>query len=128
LAQVTSEMSTLDIRSANMRQLRDDLTAQLKAEAAKAMPIIRARLAKLAEVETEENAKMLQKINLIEIETIQRVHTDQELNKNSYAKGEFKKTTAEDLVFPDDGHPWMDELDKYQVKVNSCPQNVRRMM
>lgn len=86
------------------------------------------RLKELAQTETDDNFKMLQKLNLVEVETIQRLHADKNLDKKTYTKGEFAATNSDQLIFPDDGHPWIDELDKYQVKVNSCPQNIRRKM
>jgi hypothetical protein len=86
------------------------------------------RMKELASQESEENFKIVQKLNLIEVETIQRIHTDLSLDPNSYSRGRFKEAGVDDMVFPDDGHPWMDELDKYQVQVNSCPQNLRRRM
>lgn len=89
---------------------------------------IKERVKELAQTETNENFKMLQKLNLIEVETIQRVHIDQGADKKAYTKGENVKAGANDLVFEDDGHPWIDELDKYQVQTNSCPQNLRRRM
>jgi hypothetical protein len=89
---------------------------------------VKERVKELAQVETNENFKMLQKLNLIEVETIQRVHIDQGADKKAYTKGAVVKAGPNDLVFRDDGHPWIDELDKYQVQTNSCPQNLRRRM
>lgn len=89
---------------------------------------LKSRMKQLAEIENEENFKMIQKLNLIEIETIQRIHADQELDRSLFKKGQFAQASKDDLVFPDDGHPWIDEVDKFQVKVNSCPQNIRRKM
>jgi hypothetical protein len=89
---------------------------------------LKSRMKLLAENEVEENFKMVQKLNLIEVETIQRIHADQELAKDSFKKGQFKQASTDELVFPDDGHPWIDELDKYEVRVNSCPENIRRKM
>ena len=86
------------------------------------------RVQELADLENEQNFKMLQKINLIEVETIQRLHADKNLDKNSFRQGQFAKVGPDQLVFPDDGHPWVDELDKYQVQSNSCPQDIRRKM
>ncbi len=95
---------------------------------AKAQMALKNRMKALAQVESTENFKMVQKLNLIEVETIQRIHADMKLNPDAYSKGKFAQTDSDQLVFPDDGHPWVDELDKYQVKVNSCPQNIRRKM
>jgi hypothetical protein len=86
------------------------------------------RLATLARAENDANYKILQKLNLIEVEAIERMHADLQNDKNKYSHGEFAKTTSDDLVFPDEGDLWIDELDNYQVRVNSCPQNIRRQM
>ncbi len=96
---------------------------QTRAEAA-----MNSRMKVLAQVESTENFKMVQKLNLIEVETIQRIHADMKMNPNSFSKGQFAQVDKDQMIFPDDGHPWVDELDKYQVKVNSCPQNIRRKM
>lgn len=97
-------------------------------ESAKAMTRLQKRLQVLARRENDENFKMLQKLNLIEVETIQRVHADLHADPNTYKKGQFADINQDQLEFPDDGNPWMDELDKYQTRVNSCPRNVRRKM
>ncbi len=90
--------------------------------------LVKTRMKTLAQLETDENFKTVQKLNLIEVETIQRIHIDREIDQKTYAKGKFTDISANQLVFPDDGHPWVDELDRYQVKLNSCPQNIRRRM
>lgn len=87
-----------------------------------------ARLKELAQEETLANQRILQKLNLIEVEAIQRMHADMSLNKNLYSKGDFKRTQEDQLVFMDDGKPWIDELDKYDVAAKACPQNIRRKM
>lgn len=102
--------------------------SQLEANQKTARIGLQERMKHLAQTETNENFKMLQKLNLIEVETIQRVHIDQGADKKAYEKSEGTKAGAYDLVFEDDGHPWIDELDKYQVQTNSCPQNIRRKM
>lgn len=86
------------------------------------------RLKQLAEQEDAINTKVVQKLNLIEVEAIQRVHTDQKIAEELYSEQDFKKTNTEKLVFMDDGRPWIDELDKYEVISKSCPSNVRRKM
>ncbi|MFN7729711.1 MAG: hypothetical protein ACK5P7_11190 [Bdellovibrio sp.] len=102
--------------------------SQLQKIAARGQSSAETRLKQLATRENEQNFKILQKLNLIEVETIQRIHSDRQMDRESFHKGQFAQVGADQLVFPDDGHPWMDELDKYQVKVNSCPQNIRRRM
>ncbi|MEZ0392841.1 MAG: hypothetical protein ACAH59_11545 [Pseudobdellovibrionaceae bacterium] len=94
----------------------------------KAAQQLQARMKTLAEIENEENFKIVQKLNLIEVETIQRIHADQQLDKDSYQRGQFAKVNEDQMIFPDDDHPWLDELDKFEVRVNSCPQNIRRKM
>lgn len=86
------------------------------------------RMKQLAAQETNDNFKIVQKLNLVEVEAIQRLHTDVELDKSLFKKGEFNETTSDQLVFVDDGRPWIDELDKYQVRAKACPQNIRRKM
>lgn len=110
-------------RSLNSRRL-----AQLQKISTEARQDLSRRAKILAARETEENFELLQKINLIEIETIQRLHIDQSLDPSLYSKGEFKKADRDQLVFADDGHPWIDELDKFQVRLNACPKQVRRRM
>lgn len=89
---------------------------------------LKARVKTLAQAEDKKNQLMLQKLGLIEVETIQRMHADKNVDQETYASGKFAKVSADDLVFPDDGMPWVDELDKYEVMANTCPRNVRRKM
>lgn len=110
-------------RSLSMRQIR-----RMQNLASKGRRDLAARTRTLGERETSENFDLLQKINIIEVETIQRVHIDQSLDRALYSKGEFSKTSVDHLVFLDDGHPWIDELDKFQVRLNACPGKVRRKM
>ncbi|HRO68060.1 MAG TPA: hypothetical protein PL182_10885 [Pseudobdellovibrionaceae bacterium] len=110
------------------RSLASKSIARLEANAASARKALPARMKNLAQAEVNDSFRVIQKLNLIEVETIQRVHTDQQLDQDSYSKGKFAVAGADQLVFPDDGHPWIDELDKYQVQVNACPSNVRRKM
>ncbi|MBX2988664.1 MAG: hypothetical protein KF802_12275 [Bdellovibrionaceae bacterium] len=109
-------------------RLLQTILLRLEKNAANARELLRDRMKKLAQNETNENFRMVQKLNLIKVEVTQRVHTDQGLDKNSFARGRFNEAGEDDLIFADDGRPWIDELDKYQVKVNSCPQNIRRKM
>jgi len=87
-----------------------------------------ARMKELAAQETTDNFKIVQKLNLVEVEAIQRLHADVEMDKNLFKKSDFNETNSDQLVFVDDGRPWIDELDKYQVRTKACPQNIRRKM
>lgn len=89
---------------------------------------ISARIQELAKQETAANKKIIQKMNLAEVESIQRMHADIDLNDEAYSKGQFKKTSDDQLVFMDDGRPWIDELDKFEVISKACPTNLRRKM
>ena len=89
---------------------------------------MKVRMQQLAANETVENKRIINKLNLVEVEAIQRVHTDQQLADSAYSEGKFQATNSDQLVFKDDGRPWIDELDKYDVVTKSCAQNVRRKM
>ncbi|UYL08128.1 hypothetical protein B9G69_013840 [Bdellovibrio sp. SKB1291214] len=89
---------------------------------------MKVRMQQLAADETVENKRIIGKLNLVEVEAIQRVHTDQQLADSAYSEGKFQETNSDQLVFKDDGRPWIDELDKYDVVTKSCAQNVRRKM
>jgi|GEM_PF-1180006 len=100
----------------------------LKKSNASGVTGLKNRLQALAKIEDQKNRLMLQKLGLIEVETIQRMHADKDMNRKDFSEGKFSKVDANQLVFPDDGRPWMDELDKYEVSTNACPRNVRRKM
>lgn len=89
---------------------------------------MKSRLKVLAADETVENKRIIGKLNLVEVEAIQRIHTDQSLDQAAFTTNKFKKVGEDQLVFMDDGRPWIDELDKYDVATKACPQNVRRKM
>lgn len=108
------------------RTIAQKAMARLEANARNAKAALPVRMKNLAQAEVNESFDIIQRLNLIEVETIQRVHTDQSLDPNRYSKQKFSKTSADQLVFPDDGHPWIDELDKYQLELNACPTHVRR--
>lgn len=118
-----SAASNTRYRTLAMRQIK-----RLQEQSAQARKNLQARVKTLASRETDRNFELLQKINIIEVETIQRVHIDQALDKGLYSQGEFAKTNVDQMVFVDDGHPWIDELDKFQVRLNACPGKVRRKM
>lgn len=86
------------------------------------------RVQELAQAETDENFKVIQKLNLVEVEAIQRVHTDLELADSMYKTNKFQKVGDDKLVFMDDGRPWIDELDKFEVAAKTCAKGIRRKM
>lgn len=104
------------------------LQASFEKTKATSLALLQNRMKQLASDETTDNFKIVQKLNLVEVEAVQRLHADVELDKKLFKKGDFNKTNAEQLVFVDDGRPWIDELDKYEVRTKACPQNIRRKM
>lgn len=128
LAQALEASKLGDGATPQMSELRLTALAKLENEASKARATVAARLKALAADEADENFKLVQKLNLVEVETIQRLHHDLSLDQNTFAKGKFRTVSMDELSFPDDGHPWMDEVDKYEVKADKCPQDIRRKM
>lgn len=127
-AEAARNLKSVPAKTAQLGKARDKAVARIEKAGAGALQRAGKRLAILAKVETTENFEIVQKLNLIEIETIQRIHTDLGIDKESFRKGKFRSVSRDELVFPDDGHPWMDELDKYEVQANICPQDLRRRM
>ncbi|MGE5086535.1 MAG: hypothetical protein ACM3MG_09565, partial [Bacillota bacterium] len=116
----------MEILSGNGTQAK--LQEQLKKINQDAFLKIKSRLKVLAAAETAENKRIIGKLNLVEVEAIQRIHTDQSMDQKNFTTHKFKKVGEDQLVFMDDGHPWIDELDKYDVATKACPQNIRRKM
>lgn len=113
-AVATTKMSTLT----NKLQIAKDNSYHL----------LKSRIAKLAQEDINSSALIVQKLNLIEVETIQRIHSDLAIKENLYQTNEFNKAKDNQLVFMDDGRPWIDELDKYEVAAKVCPRDIRRKM
>ncbi|MBO9665199.1 MAG: hypothetical protein J7501_00095 [Bdellovibrio sp.] len=127
------QMLRFKVSQKAMEILRDNgtqakLQGQLDKINQEAFGKMKLRLKALASQETQDNKKVVAKLNLVEVEAIQRIHTDQQLDKKAFTENKFRETTDDQLVFMDDGKPWIDELDKYDVVTKSCPQNVRRKM
>lgn len=127
------EMLKFKVSQKAMEILRDNgsqakLQSQLDRINQDAFSKMKARLKVLAANETSDNKRIIAKLNLVEVEAIQRIHTDQNLANSAYTLNKFKKVGDDQLVFMDDGRPWIDELDKYDVATKACPQNVRRKM
>ncbi len=79
---------------------------------------VRTRIQQLADVESKDNARILQKLQLVEVEAIQGLHL---LGPDSGTQGSLEKKSDYDLVFNDNGKEvWLDELDKVQTQVKRC--------
>jgi hypothetical protein len=97
----------------------------LRAAKIKSVPAMEKRLQELAKVENDENYRILQKLNLIEVESIQRVHME---SKFTHVQGQVQPG-KDDLVFEDDKNDvWLDELNSYQAKVSRCAKKSGRTM
>ncbi|AHI05626.1 hypothetical protein BDW_05600 [Bdellovibrio bacteriovorus W] len=104
------------------------LERQIRQSQNRAMTALKKRIKEIALAENEANFKAIQKLNLVEVEAIQRVHTDLGLEADQFEKTKFQKVGSDKLVFMDDGRPWIDELDKYEVATKACVKNIRRKM
>jgi hypothetical protein len=83
------------------------------------------RLQDLAKVDQADNFRVVQKLNLIEIEAIQRVHLATKFDRVQGAKVE---RDADDLVFKDDGDVWIDELNSYRAQLDRCERKSGRTL
>ncbi|MFN8790318.1 MAG: hypothetical protein ACK5Y2_02565 [Bdellovibrionales bacterium] len=104
------------------------LRPALKKRLEQARAQLQERLKLLAVRENQENSHIVKKLNLIEVETLQRIHTDTQLADQMYRSRDFKKVNEDQLIFMDDGYPWIDEVDKYEVSAKSCAPGIRRKM
>ncbi|MFS4460352.1 hypothetical protein [Bdellovibrio sp. HCB2-146] len=121
--------AALDVlKNAETTTLSARLQASFEKMNSQAVAGIEARVQKLAQEETAANKKIINKMNLVEVEAIQRMHSDLALADEAYSNGQFKNVGADELVFKDDGRPWIDELDKFEVISKACPSNLRRKM
>lgn len=128
LMRYTLSGKALNILRTQAAQTSEKLQITFEKIQATSLAQLQNRMKQLASAETTDNFKIVQKLNLVEVEAIQRLHNDVELDKSLFKNSNFNNTNAEQLVFVDDGRPWIDELDKYEVRTKSCPQNIRRKM
>ncbi|MGZ3771278.1 MAG: tetratricopeptide repeat protein [Bdellovibrio sp.] len=117
-----------DEKGASVFEKQNALVKNLENLKSKSLDSLKKRIRELAQAETDANFKVIQKLNLVEVEAIQRVHTDLELGEEVYKKSEFRKTSSDELIFMDDGKPWIDELDKFEVSAKTCVKGIRRKM
>lgn len=122
----TSNWKALGPNLAKMPQLFYTDSLMLAAAKAKNMSRLEKRLQQLAVVENNENHRILQKLNLIEVEGVQRVHIASQFNNK---QGESLDKSDDDLVFKDSKDDvWLDELDSYQATVDRCEKKSGRTM
>jgi hypothetical protein len=122
----TKNWKALGPNLAKMPQLFYTDSLMLAAAKAKSLSRLEKRLQQLAIVENNENHRILQKLNLIEVEGVQRVHIATQFNKK---QGETLEKSDDDLVFKDSKEDvWLDELDNYQATVDRCEKKSGRTM
>lgn len=78
------------------------------------------RFQTLAKAELSEYQTVIQKLNLIEAEVIQRLYLDESLKGQ---RPELTKIESDShiLTFPESKELWIDEVDSLQAKVKECP-------
>lgn len=79
---------------------------------------IKARFAVLAKSEIKEISKNIRRLNIVEAESIQRLHN---INKVVKAPKIAKVNAKNVLTFPGDKEIWLDEIDKYRASHGNCP-------
>ncbi len=125
-SQNTSEWKTLGPALAQMPQLFYLDKSLTKSAKQKNMAKMEKRLKELAIFENNENFRILQKLNLIEVEGVQRVHIASQFDSK---QGEHLDKGNDDLVFKDSKDDvWLDELDSYQATINRCHKKSGRTM
>lgn len=122
----TEDWKSLGPALAKMPQLFYHDKFMLTAAKNKNMAQMEKRLQELAILENNENHRILQKLNLIEVEGVQRVHIASQFNKK---QGETLEKSDDDLVFKDSKDDvWLDELDSYQATIDRCQKKSGRTM
>lgn len=113
--QLLEESKTLGANSELEKQLA---SATSQVERLKQEAYQRAR--QLAQADLKEYRVILNKMNIIEGEIIQRLHMDENL-KGQRGKLSQNDDNKDALVFPVTDEVWMDELDNYKARVKDCP-------
>ncbi len=122
----TEDWKSLGPALAKMPQLFYHDKGMLAAAKNKSIAQMERRLQELAVFENNENHRILQKLNLIEVEGVQRVHIASQFNQK---QGETLEKSDDDLVFKDSKDDvWLDELDSYQATIDRCQKKSGRTM
>lgn len=124
---IENELKKIDSVSSDLKSVAQSQVGELKSVLSAlnsqiSRSAVREQVRELAVLETQEISRMLQKMHIIEAESIQRLFSYQQ--KQANIQGEYKddlKTNKDTLVFEATDEVWLDELDKYQVEVKGCP-------
>lgn len=110
------DLSELDLTLLNLlKSKKPDLNA------------LASRLQLLAKQELSEIEMVVTQLKLIEVEAEQRVIRDAQNGFKTEQSGSFKKTNYNQLIFPADDNPWIDELGQFEVAMQACQKQRRKL-
>jgi tetratricopeptide (TPR) repeat protein len=112
----TAEQLVKDVPSPILQQAITDNRS--KSERLKQSAVKRQQA--LARIDLKEYRVVLNKMNIIEGEVIQRLNLDDNL-KGQRSKLSKVDNSANTMVFPYTKEVWIDELDNYKARVKDCP-------
>jgi hypothetical protein len=117
------EGSEMARQSSRFASFRDEL---IKSRAQIETRLIK-RVQLLAQEAHEAHTKLLQRVALFEVELLQRLYTDREANLANYQTQGSIELTRNQISFPLEDRPWIDELGNIQTQVQACPRERRRL-
>ena len=83
------------------------------------------RLKQIAKAELKEIEDVVNKLQIVEAEVIQRIHLADSEKMKRQKQGEIK-TGKDTLNFPYTGEVWLDELDNYAARIEKCPATTKQ--
>lgn len=89
--------------------------------------IVLNRLKELAKQELDEIKTIMVKLQVLKVEAEQRVIRDAKLGLNQQSQSKFKETDFNQMIFPVDEEPWVDELGQFEVAMKACQQQRRKL-
>ena len=128
LDELVSNRDTRGLNTAQMNQLPRRFYLDRATSAAIRggdVAVLKSRLQRLAAAEDGKNEKMLQYMQLVEVEAVQRAFVPSQFN--GMAKTSIKKD-RDTMVFNNDQELWADEIDKTQVDLNLCASKTGRSL
>lgn len=89
--------------------------------------LVNNRLKELAKQELAEIKTIMVKLQILKVEAEQRVIRDAKLGLSQQNKSKFKETDYNQMIFPVDDEPWIDELGQFEVAMKACQQQRRKL-
>lgn len=80
------------------------------------------KMQQMAQSELADYRRVIDKLQIIEAEVIQRLYLDPNLKAKRTEELVPPPTNADVLTFPHDEELWLDEIDSYQSRIKLCPQ------